>query len=313
MAEPRDPLFDDEPQSAIARLLPPLVLLCAFGGFIALAIYAYKAGTQSVNEGELMVIEADNSPVKEKPQDPGGMQFPNQDKTIFETFSAGNQTPPQVERVLPTPEEPIAKEPAEASEPTTWVNEKLAPAAAPAGAEKVFGDEDAAPKAEATSPQVKNVQEELAKQAVSEASPAAAAPVVSQPAPVVEAAKPVELALKEEVKVEELKVVSQPAAPKPEAKSVTTAKTETKPAEKPKAATAKGLVQLGAYKTEAEAKGDFAKMQKKHAALAGKSAVVNRADLGDKGIFYRLRVGTDDAKALCAKLAAGGQACMPVK
>jgi hypothetical protein len=283
----QDPLFDEEPQGLISRLLPPLVLICAFGGFIALAIYAYKAGTQSVNDGDLMVIEADATPMKEKPEDPGGMQFPNQDKTVFETFSAGNE-PPKVERVLPTPEEPLppAKE-ASDSEPTTWVNGKLKTAAPAApsekqGAEQVFGEAEALPVKEAEpeakpAAQVKNVQEELGKQAVGEV-------------PVAEVAKPVELAPKEPAK---------PVA---------------KPAEKPKAATGgKGLVQLGAYKSEAEAKGDFARIQKKYAALAGKTPTINRADLGDKGIFFRLRVASDDAKGLCSSLSASGQACMVVK
>ena len=102
----QDPLFDDDEERSniFARLLPSLVLIFAFGGFVALAIYAYKAGSNSGNEEDLTVIEADSAPLKEKPSDPGGMQFPNQDKTIFETFSANGGIPPKVERVLPAPE-----------------------------------------------------------------------------------------------------------------------------------------------------------------------------------------------------------------
>lgn len=297
-----DPLFDDEPRGMVARLLPPLVLICAFGGFVALAIYAYKAGSQSVNEGELMVIEADKTPMKEKPEDPGGMQFPNQDKTIFNTIASGSQ-PPAVERVLPAPEEPISKDAA----PANWANDKLATAApaVPVGAEQVFGDDDAAPVATKsaepnvaeTGPKVVNVQEELGKQAVAEVAP------VAPETP----AKAVELAPKTLEKMAE-KAGAIPAE-KPAAKVIE--KPVAKTVEKPKAAAAKQLVQLGAYKSEAEAKADFAKIQKKNAALAGKSPTINRADLGDKGVFFRLRVATDDAKKLCASLA--GQACMAVK
>ncbi|MDX2074590.1 MAG: SPOR domain-containing protein [Alphaproteobacteria bacterium] len=297
-----DPLFDNEPRSMAAKLLPPLVLICAFGGFIALAIYAYKAGSQSVNEGELMVIEADKTPTKEKPEDPGGMQFPNQDKTIFDTFSAGSQPPPQVERVLPTPEEPMPKEVG-----ANWANDKLdtATPAAPVSAEQVFGEDDAPPapapaeekkeepkNVAQTGPQVVNVREELGKQAVAEPAPA-------------EPAKVVELAPKT------LETMAEKAMQPVEK---TAEKTAEKPVEKPKAASGgKQLVQLGAYRSEADAKADFAKIQKKNAALSGKSPVINRADLGEKGVFFRLRVGTDDAKALCAKLSASGQACMAVK
>lgn len=311
-----DPLFDEEQRGMFARILPPLVLICAFGSFVALAIYAYKAGSRSVNEGELMVIEADKTPVKEKPEDPGGMQFPNQDKTIFQTLSSGGQAPAQVERVLPTPEEPMAKD-----APANWANDKLvgtaATPAAPAGAEQVFGDDDEAPAAKAeekkpeeknvaqTGPQVVNVREELGKQAV-------AAPV----APVDQPAKVVEL---QPQTMEKMAAQVEKSADKVEQSAQKiAARTAEKPAEKPKAPAAKvsagkGLVQLGAYKSEAEAKADFAKIQKKNAALAGKSPVINRADLGEKGVFFRLRVATDDAKALCSKLSANNQACMAVK
>lgn len=297
--DPKDPLFhEDAPRSALSRILPPLVLMCAFGGFVALAIYAYRAGTQSVNEGELMVIEADATPVKEKPADPGGMQFPNQDKTIFETFSSGGQ-PPKVERILPTPEEPMPK--AEDPAPATWANEKLATAtpAAPVGAEQVFGDEAApAPAADSAAPKVLNVQEELGKQAIAEAAPVQ--PVVTAKEELKEPEKPAQPVVVQE---------PVPAVSKPEAEVV---KPVAKTPEKPKAVIAKELVQLGAYKSEAEAKADFAKIQKKNAALAGKNAVINRADLGEKGIFFRLRVATDNAKALCSKLSGNGQACMVV-
>lgn len=315
-----DPLFDDEPRSLVSRLLPPLVLTCAFGGFIALAIYAYKAGSQSVNEGDLMIIEADKTPMKEKPQDPGGMQFPNQDKTIFETFTAGNQAPPQVERVLPTPEEPMTKDalPTPPADDKATANQTTPQTTAPASVERVFGDDDAPPavtqKTEEnvaeTGPKIVNINEELGKQAVAEA-----APVVPE-AP----AQAVNLETKPHETITEKSTENPLVIEAVKSAEKTPVNTEVKkPAakivEKPKAAPekkpAKQLVQLGAYKTEADARADFSKIQKKNAALAGKSPTINRADLGDKGVFYRLRVATDDAKKLCAALA--GQACMAVK
>ncbi len=89
---------------------------------MALAWYAYHAGTQSTKDEDLLVVEADKTPMKEKPLDPGGMKFPNQDKTIFETFS--NAQPPKVERVLPAPEEPLPQEMPIRPETTTWMNDK---------------------------------------------------------------------------------------------------------------------------------------------------------------------------------------------
>ncbi len=277
---------DEYTKGILARTLPTLVLITAFGSFVALAIYAYKSGQSSTTaEGELLVIEADKSPMKEKPADPGGMEFPNKDKTIYDTFSAGSSAPAKVERVLPTPEEPMAKD-VDSGEPATWINGKLAAPAAGA-AENAFAEDAPA------EPKVVNVNEELGKQAVSavDVKEIAVAPVAT--------AKPVEL------QTPAIKMIAEPKSePKVIAKPVV--KADMKPA-----STGKELAQLGAYKTDAEAKADFAKMQKKFSVLSSLSPVVNRADLGDKGIFYRLRVATSDAKSLCAKLA--GQACMAVK
>lgn len=252
---------------ALARILPPLVLIVAFGSFVSLAIYAYKSGQSTTADGELLVIEADKSPMKEKPADPGGMEFPNQDKTIYETFSATGSTPPQVERVLPTPEEPIDKN--ADSEASSWINEKVSNGAV---AENVFAPKPAEPK-------VISVTEELGKQAVAEA-----------PAKTVEITK-----VPEETKKAAPVVVKEAVSKKPAAT----------------ASTGKELAQLGAYRSEADARAEFAKIQKKHSVLTGLTPLINRADLGDKGVFYRLRIATSDAKKLCEKLS--GQACMVVK
>src|SRR4051812_38416219 len=111
--------------SGLTRWAPLVIVLAVVAGFVTLSWYAYHAGIQSVKEEDLMVVEADKTPIKEKPADPGGMQIPNQDKTVFETFSANNaKQPPKVERVLPVPEEPMPKD-MDASDSTTWVNENL--------------------------------------------------------------------------------------------------------------------------------------------------------------------------------------------
>jgi cell division septation protein DedD len=74
-------------------------------------------------------------------------------------------------------------------------------------------------------------------------------------------------------------------------------------------------VQLGAYRSEKEAQDAWNAMQKKHAdLLESEQPNVVKANLGAKGIYYRLRIGgfTDavDAKAFCGKLTAAGQACI---
>lgn len=80
------------------------------------------------------------------------------------------------------------------------------------------------------------------------------------------------------------------------------AQQQAKPAE---AASDKILLQAGAYQNPADADNLKARL-----ALAGVEAKVQRVDLGDKGIFYRVRVGpfdnAADADAARAKLATEG-------
>ena len=78
------------------------------------------------------------------------------------------------------------------------------------------------------------------------------------------------------------------------------------------------VLQIGAYKSQGEADAAWKAYQKKHAALlSGFGPDVQKADLGDKGIWYRLRVGSfadkGAAAALCDRLKADGGACFPAK
>lgn len=116
-------------------------------------------------------------------------------------------------------------------------------------------------------------------------------------------------------------VVEAPKAdPKPAATTPTPASVAAKPA--PAVAAAGGdalsgshLVQVGAFRSQGEADGQWAKMQGKLGAfLDGKAKDVEVADLGSKGTFYRLRVGpfasADDAKTYCAGLKERGTDCL---
>ena len=72
-------------------------------------------------------------------------------------------------------------------------------------------------------------------------------------------------------------------------------------------------VQIASAATEAAAWSTWKKMRARHKALSAKEPVVVRADLGTKGVFYRVRlVGFDtqtDANSECAKLKRKGVRC----
>lgn len=122
---------------------------------------------------------------------------------------------------------------------------------------------------------------------------------------------------------------ADPVAPAPEPVPATRATTASTPtaepvAEPPKptvsyrsggALTGTHLVQIGAFRSQDEADGQWSKLQGKLGSyLDGKSNDVERADVGDKGVFYRLRIGpfatADEAKTYCAGLKERGTDCL---
>jgi tetratricopeptide (TPR) repeat protein len=73
-------------------------------------------------------------------------------------------------------------------------------------------------------------------------------------------------------------------------------------------------VQLGAWRSEAEAAEAWNRAVKiSGGALSGLAPRIVPADLPGKGRYYRLRVETADARALCTKLAAKALDCMPAR
>lgn len=75
-------------------------------------------------------------------------------------------------------------------------------------------------------------------------------------------------------------------------------------------------VQLGAVRSEAGAREEWTRVQKKFPTQLGAlSFSVQRVDLGEKGIFWRVRGGPlqqVDARRVCQTLSAGGQSCLVV-
>ena len=92
------------------------IILCIVGWF------GYRwASTPLSNEPPLITAEQD--PIKVRPENPGGMIIPHQDKLIYGRIEAPNQQQP-VEHLLPAPEQPIAlaAPPLPQGQPKTFVD-----------------------------------------------------------------------------------------------------------------------------------------------------------------------------------------------
>lgn len=273
------------------RVLSTMLVLAAFAGFFWLAWYAYKSGTSTGQVEEVPVVEADEAPFRTAPDDPGGMEVPHRDKTIYETLNRNDGEAEKKEKLSPTPEEPVA--------PQVTVNEEA------------LSKERAAMIQQAETPS--SAREVLQKQeepkARAEDKPAAVMAEKPEPAKVEKKSEP------EKVEPSPVSEIAKPEPKIVEKEKPAVAKEKpTKPAAK-----ANGVrAQLAAFKTSDEAEQAWKKIVSRNQSVLGKAEhAVERADIPGKGIFYRLQVvnvgGADDVRSLCKKLEANKQGCFLVK
>jgi cell division protein FtsN len=322
--EDYDDLSSELEEAPRSRAMSWLVLIVAVGGFAALAYYAYHSSSGSSHTGEVLVVQADQGPIKQVPTDKEGEEFPNQDKTIYDVITPAATTGEKSEKLLPEPEKPVAAAPHEVKDDedstsadtpapapatTTYVNKSLAGGASNADS----ADAKAAGKSTKNAPAPLKMPEAPVE---AKAATPAAKPMPTTEVKVAAATPPSASA---PTFVNESPVVGTKAAAPAPAKAATAPakKAESKPATKPvAAATSKGdyKVQLGAFKSEAEAQANWKKITGKFPGTIGGSPIIVKADLSN-GTFYRLRASgfasESDAKAACAKLTAAKQPCFP--
>ncbi|MDF2367286.1 SPOR domain-containing protein [Sneathiella sp.] len=100
---------EDEPRFSRKKWIGGILALLIIGGFGIGIWYAYDQGVKKGVQLAPPIISADTSPVKVKPDDPGGMDIPNQDKQVFNVLKSGD-APEKVEKLMPPPEDAIKDE-----------------------------------------------------------------------------------------------------------------------------------------------------------------------------------------------------------
>lgn len=131
------------------------------------------------------------------------------------------------------------------------------------------------------------------------------APVAPTPAPTAEATPPV---------AEPVAPVAVAPTPVPTSAPSPTPAPAAQPTA-PAASTGGWVIQIGSFRDQARAQTEWAGLQRKHAGiLTAATADIQRADLGDRGIWYRLRAATyatkGAAETACASLKAAGTDCL---
>ncbi len=294
-------------------LIAGLVIGVAAVGGIGWYMYSTGALTMGGPGGTPQLVKADTEPYKVKPKDPGGMQVENQDKLVYDRVAKG-EAPSRVENLLPAPEEPkappkpAAPPPAEAAKPAPVEAAKVEPAK-PAPEPEAAKPEPAKEVAKAAPAKpvepAKPEQDDLAAlvAAATGGREAATGPIATKPAAPAAAEPPTE---------------QQVAAAPPIAEPPPPALASVAPVVPPAAMAGAFQIQLASARSEQGAMGEWNRIiAKNKEALGGLTPNVARVDLGEKGVFFRLRAGpvADKAAAdsLCATLGAQNVGCIVVR
>lgn len=270
---------------------------------LGLIVWDGSSDNADIAAGESVpIVRAESGDYKTTPENPGGMEVPYRDSTVF----SSDETPKDggTENILAdeSVEEPVSRSQAFAGLNTEGDQPGGAPTVAPSEetiASEPTGEVEAV---EQTLPKAEPVEMPSHDALVSEAigttdsSPEKTAAVTTETiAPAVEE-KPAPVV---EEKEEKKAAIVEPAA------GTTAAKI-----------TPGGyFVQLASVKDSSRAAAEYKKMQAKFTGLQGVDFRSQQADLGAKGTFYRIQAGPmskDSASSLCGSIKSGGGSCLVV-
>ena len=274
-------LADEDPEEERSRapllVVIALVVLAAFAGVVWLA---YNQGVERGRQGASLVITAPEGPARVAPPASAPSQF-----TELNVYN---------DPVSPEQEAKASKLASQSPPPSTEAPPiRLSPAApnpAPGKAGTAAAPPPPAPAAGTS---------QTAKAPPAAAAPAQTAQAAKAPPPAIAPAQTAQAA----------KTPPPAAAPAQAAKAPPAAA----PATASRAVSGAAVLQLGAFESQELANGAWAAFRARYPSVAGLSPDVQRADLGAKGVVYRLRVGPfadrTAATDACVQLKAAGANC----
>ncbi|MBX2830770.1 MAG: SPOR domain-containing protein [Rhodospirillales bacterium] len=247
------------------------------GGLGGAGYWFYNQGQPTQDDGKLPILLPDPSPIKIRPEDPGGMEVPHRDTTVYDQLSDVDPDANVVLQELPdmprTPEVVPTKKAEQVAEgPVEGEDEASMPSASePAG--------------ETTSP-------------VDVESSSVKAPEIIEPE-LTDAQKAVAAAEQREAETKASKPIEQ------EANAVAVSKGNFR-------------IQLASLREESGASAEWKRLSSKNKDLLGSLQMfVQRTDLEDKGVYYRLQAGpladATAAEKLCADLKQRNVGCLIVR
>lgn len=264
--------------------------------------FALSPRYSTVSDVDIPVVRRPQTAIKVQPADPGGMEINNQDKTVYDIIDKKGTQAPVVENLLPPPEEPMLPELPAAVDadngPILPPQPVVETAAVENEAEKVI--------AKAKAPvAVKDIEVEEKVISISQAAQntPAAPKAVEQPKP-----QPQPTAETEPKRQPVNIKIEAPAAPAAVAQNTSSG------SEAPKGS---WQIQLMSSPNLSAVKNSWTSLSKKYNVLSSQPHEIETADLGAKGLFYRLKAGSFKDRAgadkLCNDIKALGGTCIVKK
>ena len=282
---------EDEDEGGLSGFVVLLMGVVMLGAFASVVFIAYNQGIKN-NENETPFVAADPEPVKIETAEEVAS---GNSREVYDSFEGGETNP--VEVLAEGPEEPVARD----------IDNTIGAIAA---AVENAGDAAAEITDDAVADRIAALEEADAalNETAENISDAATEVIDTVSTTITDAADAVE-----EVVDERPSEPVAPISPVAETRSVTDLIVET--SGDTSALSGSHLVQVGAFRSDAEAGTYWTRMEANLGDyLGGKSKHVERADLGDKGVYHRLRIGPfasrDAASTYCAGLKERGQDCL---
>lgn len=253
--------------------------------FVTILCLSYSIGVGDAQNGAIPIIRADGTAIKIRPDNPGGRKYPHQDLTIYNSFRddishKNNQL--RNDSGKPTALKLTSEEKTENVNNTLFSDNQnnLVTVSEPQKEKNINNPiPNTVPKFNMPT---ENTEAEI-KKIVTESNP------------------PVTLVTKAEIPN---KIIT-PVVNKPQEQTQSPVTSNVTP---------RAYLQIGAYRSEADALVGFNKAKTKFTQLTGAGHNIVKADLGAKGIYYRLRIGPfankQDSMNICHQLQAKGQACL---
>jgi hypothetical protein len=285
-----------------------VLVLCVLGGGAYAGWHQWGADLVSPTGDDIPTVRAPDGPFRVRPEAPGGQDIPNRDKDVYGLLEKGKADPAakgkgQVENLLPRPEAPLpppAPKAGPKSTPSTGPAVEMSAEGSPQMSIEGGGEEDETAMVEAPSEPQPPTPATKGGAAPKNAPPAPpAAPAGATPTP------------------EQVRAAPKPAAPPPPPAVKTEEQIAAAPTTPPIGARA-FKIQLSAVRTEAAAKTEWDKLKKAHPSVLGRLTLnVEKADLGQKGIYFRIQAGpfADRAAAevACQELTKQKASCLIVR